>query len=54
MSLIMALIGFYALTQSNMEAMASGTKPIHFPMALNKTIEVALKTCPNFVMSFRF
>jgi len=41
------------LTPSNKEAMASETKYIHFPMALNETTEVAPKVHPNFVMSFR-
>jgi len=30
-----------------MEAMTSVTKPIHFPMELKKTTEVAPKACPN-------
>jgi len=42
------------LTPSNMKTMASGTKPVHFPMALNKTTEKMPKARPIFAMSFWF
>jgi len=37
-----------------MEAMASRTKLIHFPITVNKSTEVEPKARPNSVMSFQY